>query len=110
MSENVSTNMCDQRRFKTAFVFTQIPQRIIVHRPNRKRHDSVHPNIISEHEIRDSSSEILTGKKATRITDDKTVFDIEGRNECFLVFSSILLKNADSGTFLCRPYCVLLNQ
>ena len=33
--------------------------------PNRKRHDSVHPNITSVHEIRDRISEILTGKKAT---------------------------------------------
>ena len=42
-----------------------VSQRITVQWPNWKRHDSVDPNISSEHEIRDRSSEILIGTKAT---------------------------------------------
>ena len=40
--------------------------RIIVEWPNQKRHHSVHPNITSEHEIRDRSFETLTDVKATQ--------------------------------------------
>ena len=54
-------------------------QRITGQWPNRKRHDSAHPNITSEHEIRYRSSEILTDKKATEYP-----FDIGDRKEYIL--------------------------
>ena len=93
------------RHFLIDHLLIYYPQRITVQWPNRKLHDSVHPNITCEREIRDKSSEILTGKKATEYPIIMRFSTAGPEMNVFQQTQTPIVVR-----FSCRPYRVQLNQ